>query len=105
MPSRDLNTVLIQFDCNGSAKQQFRVLPRDGGYIIVANNSGLVLAVSTASAGEKIMHVSDKGPTSLNQHWNLVPVNDGSFKIRSALSGLIFDVTDGSNRRLPRCPR
>jgi hypothetical protein len=65
-------------------------------FIILSRSSGLVLDVPNASSadGVQIQQYPDNG--SDNQHWQLIPVDGGFFKVRSRSSDLILDVDHSS---------
>jgi hypothetical protein len=66
-------------------------------FLILSRSSGLVLDVPGLShaAQTPIQQYPDNG--GRNQHWQLVPVGGGFYKVRSLESGLILDVRGASN--------
>jgi hypothetical protein len=66
-------------------------------FIILSRSSGLVLDVRGGSHddGAAIIQNHDDGTES--QHWELIPVDDHFFQVRSSFSGLVLDVKGGSH--------
>src|SRR5262249_13982148 len=64
-------------------------------FLILSRSSGLVLEGPTNDEQAPIQQAQDTG--GLNQHWQLIPVDGGFFKVRSLSSGLILDVRGASH--------
>jgi glucosylceramidase len=86
---------LQQWACSGGSNQIFHFAAVQGGYEIIAQNSGLLLnvegGVSATENGAPIIQWPNSGET--NEIWNLVPYSDGSYSIKSLSSGKCVDVT------------
>lgn len=85
---------LQQWACTGNTNQTFQFAPVQGGYEIIAENSGLLLAVdggvSATENGAAIVQSPKSGEA--NQIWNLTTSSDGSYSLKSVSSGKCVDV-------------
>jgi hypothetical protein len=92
-------TAVQQYACNGTAAQQWELLPAaDAGYYVIVNRNGPQPAVDvdgpSTAAGAKIHLWSDGGWSS--QEWQPVQESGGAYHFVNHYSGLCLDVPSAS---------
>jgi hypothetical protein len=93
--SPDDGATILQWSDNGTASQQWQLVP-SGGYTVLVNvGSGKVLDVPGFSntGGTQLIQWTSNGGT--NQQWTLTPVG-GFYTLTNRNSGLLADVTGAS---------
>jgi hypothetical protein len=89
-------TLAVQATSDGSATQQWTLVPEGGNYEIKNNASGLLLGISDESTtdGADALIWSDNGtPDHL---WQVISQGSGEYKIKNNNSGLLLGVSNES---------
>lgn len=100
--SVDNGARLIQWNCGGSADQDWRLHQRPSGdYEIRNDHSGQCLAIGGGSttAGAEVLQWPCEGDSHLEQTWALVPGNPGYVSIKNVNSGLCIAMGGNSTEQ------
>lgn len=89
--------ITVQYDCHGTANQQWQRVDVGGGYErLIARHSGKALDVyGVSTANGAVIHQWEY-VGGANQQWLLEPVGNGYYKITARHSGKVVDVNGAS---------